>query len=836
MKSARLIGLILFAMILAGPAFITLTPFPAHAQQCIGLDENGKLCPVQDVGNPQGANPISATQTGGGAGSGISGDPSKTFGLLLGGIMTLFASLTGYAGVLLNDAVYFTVLTMGNYVNQLNAVGVVWNIMRDLGNIVLIFGFLAIGITTILGVKWYGGGTKMLPMLLVAAIFLNFSLFISEAVIDVGNIFASQFYTQINGGKAPEPIEIFTSNLGKSINQDGISNVIMGSLGLQKLYSLNNGPVDASGVPVLTDTKMMLIGFLGILLFIIAAFVMFSLAFILIARFVILLFLIITAPIGFAGLAVPKLEGIAKQWWHKLFEQTITAPILLLMLYVALTVITDQCFLGNALAGGGGAGVCHGFGATANGYTQLTASQTTADVGSFAGILLSFLVAMGLLLACTVLAKSMSAFGASWATKWGGRLSFGAISLAGRGTLGMTGVALSNKRMKAWARTNYLAKGLVFAGKGLSGRTYDVRNVGGVKAVAGAAGIEVGEGATITAAKAHEEKYGYKPVQEAFKQARAEYETAGREIDFKKAQANLERIEQDYANGAMTQQAYEKEKGENERVITTSLSRMSTKQLEELGSIKKANETLVRNLSPQQFEALMKSEKISDLEREKIRDSRFKKVNSSLEPHLTAIQDAQKVLDDTTIPAGDPRKAAAKASRKAHEKSIQDIVRAIPNRDLENAPAELLENDLVLDGLSEAGRTDLIKNEKVSPVVRQKLRARDPSERVKKVYASPPAGITAGKAAADMIETLKMKPETVAKLPVDVLTTPEVMTALTPPMLGELSKELGPAERKVIADFFKNNLPYPTIATWPQAAGQKKYFQNSLSAIWGDVL
>ena len=51
------------------------------------------------------------------------------------------------------------------------------------------------------------------------------------------------------------------------------------------------------------------------------------------------------APIGFAGLAIPMLSKYAGQWWSSLFEQTITAPVLLLMLYIALAVITDVHFL-----------------------------------------------------------------------------------------------------------------------------------------------------------------------------------------------------------------------------------------------------------------------------------------------------------------------------------------------------------------------------------------------------------------------------------------------------------------------------------------------------------
>jgi hypothetical protein len=277
----------------------------------------------------------------------------------------------------------------------------------------LIFGFLAIGITTILNVDWYGGGKKMLPMLLIAAVFLNFSLFITEAVIDTGNLFATQFYTQINGGK-PAGLKSFDPG-SISVSNEGISNKIMSQLGMQTIY----GEATRNTL-IFKGANPWFIGFLGILLFIVTAFVMFSLAFILIARFVILIFLIILAPVGFAGLAVPKLAGTAKQWWDTLFEQTITAPVLLLMLYVALAVITDVNFL---------TGFGSGPGAEWSGFTN-------GNLAGFASLMISFLVAMGLLLAVTVFAKKLSAFGAGWATQTAGGLTFGLAAAGARGTAG----------------------------------------------------------------------------------------------------------------------------------------------------------------------------------------------------------------------------------------------------------------------------------------------------------------------------------------------------------------------------------------------------------------
>ena len=400
-------------------------------------------------------------------------DLGDGFGRVMTWIMTLFAWLVGVAAITLDYAVYFTVVTMGEYVNNLSAVGVTWQIMRDIGNIIIIFGFLAIGISIILNTERLGYGKKMLPMLLVSAVFLNFSLFISEAVIDTGNLFATQFYTQIKGGTVPSRVSLSQTN----IKNEGISNKIMGQLGLQTIY--NAGRVNTE---VFKAGNTWVVGFMAVILFLITAFVMFSLAFMLIARFVILLLLIIIAPIGFAGLAVPKLAGAAGQWWDELFKQTITAPVLLLLLYVALAVITDASFLTGICTGSGGAADC-----TKNwaGFVEGN------DLTGFASMMLSFLVAMGLLLAVVILSKRLSAFGGGWATKWGGRLSFGATAFALRGTAGLGFQSASQAIRRKYGGTKIGRVLATTLDKGAKG-SFDVRGAttfGGLKRI----GVDAGE-------------------------------------------------------------------------------------------------------------------------------------------------------------------------------------------------------------------------------------------------------------------------------------------------------------------------------------------------------
>lgn len=399
----------------------------AHAQQPSGAVSSAPATAGQTTapssaqgGTVSGTNNPVALQNNQPAGS--------TLASVMVWVMSLFAWLLGVAAITLDNAVFYTVVTMGDYVSKLSAVGVTWRILRDIGNIVIIFGFLSIGIAVILDVKSYGA-TKMLPMLLIAAVFLNFSLFISEAVIDVGNLFATEFYTQINGGYPAQPVSLLSLS---NIHNEGISNKIMSQLGLATIYGDALNPQNGA---IYKASSIWLIGFMAIILFMVAAFVMFSLAFILIARFVTLIFLIILAPVGFAGLAVPKLEKFALGWWDALFNQTITAPILLLLLYIALSVITDTSFLtglGVQSSNGGAQGAWTGF-------------MNNSNLPGFASVMLSFIVAMGLLFAVILAAKKMSAAGAGWATKGAGALTFGLVAAGGRRTIGKGSEYLSRR-------------------------------------------------------------------------------------------------------------------------------------------------------------------------------------------------------------------------------------------------------------------------------------------------------------------------------------------------------------------------------------------------------
>ncbi len=527
--------------------------------------------------------PSSTVTTSSGAPTSVNSTPTDWTDWIMAKIMTLFAWLLGIAAITLDNAMYYTVVHMGNYINGITAVGTAWRILRDIGNIVLIFGFIVLGIEVILDLNFYGGGTKMLPTLLLAAIFLNFSLFAAEAIVDVGNLFATEFYTQINNGQAAGPISY------TQVQNEPISYAIMNQLGFQTIYNQS-----LTGTPnVITQSgNIFLLSFMGILLFIIAAFVFFSLAFILIARFVVLILLIIVAPLGFAGLAVPKLDGIAMTWWSVLFKQTIIAPIMLLMLYIALAVITDKSFL-SGFATNVTSPTPGGIGQ--NEWTSWLTGNPTA-IANFASAILSFAVAMGLLLAVVMLSKKLGAIGGDLAMKAGAALSFGAaaygaslpLNLASRG---------GRKALQRYAPNNSFTRTLSWGLKKGEGARMDFRGIPGVKGVAEATGA----GGPVGASALGRIRQGREWLRTGSEETSREFE---KEQRIPKLQTAIRT--QNFAD------------------VGRLVGNMSDKELEtpELRRILTSQPAAAATLSQARFDKLMQSDAYSDREKAALRTAR----------------------------------------------------------------------------------------------------------------------------------------------------------------------------------------------------------------------
>jgi hypothetical protein len=114
-------------------------------------------------------------------------------GLVVGVILVTISSIFSIIAASLFEWLLTILKSLGCYScmeNPIIALG--WPKIRDLGNMVIILGFVVIGIATALRFKDYEA-KKLLGKLIIAALLINFSLLICGIVIDGTNIISGSF-------------------------------------------------------------------------------------------------------------------------------------------------------------------------------------------------------------------------------------------------------------------------------------------------------------------------------------------------------------------------------------------------------------------------------------------------------------------------------------------------------------------------------------------------------------------------------------------------------------------------------------------------------------------
>lgn len=105
--------------------------------------------------------------------------------------LVMSAVLSDLAGILLKGVLAVTTGGGMSYIHS-TAVNVGWPIVRNLANMIIVLGFIVIGVATALRIKDYEA-KKLLKNLIIVALLINFSLFICGVVIDASNILVNTF-------------------------------------------------------------------------------------------------------------------------------------------------------------------------------------------------------------------------------------------------------------------------------------------------------------------------------------------------------------------------------------------------------------------------------------------------------------------------------------------------------------------------------------------------------------------------------------------------------------------------------------------------------------------
>lgn len=373
-------------------------------------------------------------------------------GSFLGNMLLSVGGLVAFmGGSLLDLAITNLILGMGTWLTE-GGIGLVidntWGIVRDVVNLLFIFGFVYIGIRTIID-PGRANTRGLLAQLLIAALLINFSLFFTKIVIDVANVFALEVNELMDRGEG--------GNIGATFASE---------MGLSSMYRSQHPDELAD----LTAGGSITFFLMGTIFLIITGFVFAAGAIMIVIRFVALIFIMIGSPIFFAAMAFPQAKKFTFGILGKLFGYAFYAPVFLFLIYISLRVVQSTTF------GGGD-----------NQFIDAMRADGPKDLDQWA-IFLQFAVAIVLIIFALRAAKSFSMVGAENAVNLAGAATFGLIGRGLQSTVGRASLAASQSdRLKEAASKRgargFMARRTLNLSRAGADATYDARNIGQVQKV-----------------------------------------------------------------------------------------------------------------------------------------------------------------------------------------------------------------------------------------------------------------------------------------------------------------------------------------------------------------
>jgi len=262
-------------------------------------------------------------------------------------IMVLWVAITG---ALLNVSITLT-LHIRDFVNSVPGVYQVWQTIRDISSIFIIFMLLYASFMLILDQqsKPLGSVGNLIKNIVIGGILINFSFFIVSILIDASNIVSLALYNGIVGapssqisGSTTNPSEIVADMMKNA--DGGLSGIFATYVTPQSIISPQT--IDLSGKKSSSadwskPLQIIIQADVGIVLMFIAgmSFLLAALAFV--ARLAILIFLLAFSPIWFAAMIFPILDDKKKEFTSHLKAQLVFMPVYLLLLYAALRVLSS---------------------------------------------------------------------------------------------------------------------------------------------------------------------------------------------------------------------------------------------------------------------------------------------------------------------------------------------------------------------------------------------------------------------------------------------------------------------------------------------------------------
>jgi hypothetical protein len=413
---------------------------------------------------------LSATSTA--TGAAYVTQPFDPLGSVIYRALTAIGGLVAWlGGTLLNISLSMFVFNLPETVRVfalMDVIDYVWSFVRDIFNLLFIFGLTWIGFRFILGIN-VSDAKRNLGSILIAALLINFSLYATQLIIDVGNVAAAEIgdlFTPAEGSPTQNVLGIEIIDVASSfIASTDIANIGSHTLALSS-YSSTGEEIDVGSGKALGLADALGMGLTISILLILIGFVFAAGAFLMFARFFYLLFLMMFSPIMFLGFVLPQMQNVSRDWWSKLINQTIVGPAYLFMLLIALRALDTLM------------------------------KSRGDDLMNTWGFIISSLLVAAFVWASLMVAKKFGGAGAATAMNMGagvgrsirgyagraaGGATFGAAAGFFRGTAGrrMQEYADSDKA-KDRAANSFLGRRALNISRKLGDASFDARQVGGI--------------------------------------------------------------------------------------------------------------------------------------------------------------------------------------------------------------------------------------------------------------------------------------------------------------------------------------------------------------------
>lgn len=245
-------------------------------------------------------------------------------------LLTLAGGILLFAGTIFDFFVQYLVVNLNDTISTklplLGWIEIGWELFRNVANIVIIGVFVFVAIMTILGSLEYGA-KRLISRVLVIAILINFSLLFTRIIVESTNFVSGQFWRAMPA----------------SVQSTGTAQSFLKAFGMDGTWTQTNLLVKRAGTSANSGWAALLYGIFSSIALLAIAAVLFYGTFVISARFLLLIFAMLTSSMAFASFLLPN---TARQpyigwtaWWSNLIKAAMFGPLLMIFLWLTVQLI-----------------------------------------------------------------------------------------------------------------------------------------------------------------------------------------------------------------------------------------------------------------------------------------------------------------------------------------------------------------------------------------------------------------------------------------------------------------------------------------------------------------